>query len=241
MTGEYIRKDIREDQEGVNVIIDGQFIDVNTCDPIPGLYWDIWHCNATGVYGGVVGSGNGNEDDAANINSTFLRGLQPTDADGVAQFQTIFPGHYSGRATHIHVVAHQGGSILSNGTYAGGNITHVGQLFFDQDLITEVNLLEPYIQDTIAITLNADDRVVIEETEDSTSDPVVDYVLLGDTVSDGLFMWISIGVDSSANYTYSAASNYGAEGGVTVTSSFSGSTAPDNSTSTGNSTEPPSE
>lgn len=240
VTGEYIRSDVREAEEGFDVILDGQFIDINTCEPVPGLFWDLWHCNSTGVYGGVVSSGNGNEDDASNINSTFLRGLQPTDADGVAQFRTLFPGHYSGRATHIHVVAHQGGSVLSNGTYSGGNVTHIGQLFFDQDLITAVNALEPYLSNTIEITTNADDRVFAAETE-TDSDPVIDYVLLGDTVSDGIFAWISFGIDTSANYTYSAASNYGADGGVTVTSSQSGGAGGDgNGTAAGgNGTAPP--
>lgn len=76
----------------------------------------------------VIGSGNGNEDDTSNLNNTFLRGLQATDSDGVAQFTTIFPGHYAGRATHMHVVSHIGGTVLSNGTYTGGNVTHIGML-----------------------------------------------------------------------------------------------------------------
>ena len=33
----------------------------------------------------------------------FLRGRQITDASGKVTFTTIFPGWYSGRATHIHV------------------------------------------------------------------------------------------------------------------------------------------
>lgn len=237
VTGEYIRSDIRETQEGFDVVIDGQFINVDTCEPIPGLYWDLWHANSTGVYGGVIGSGNGNVDDASNINTTFLRGIQPTDGDGVAQFTTVFPGHYAGRATHFHVVAHLNSTVLSNGTLTAGSVAHIGQLFFDQDLITEVNALEPYVSNTIAITTNADDRVFAAETETS-SDPVVDYVLLGDTVADGLFAWISIGIDTSASYTYSAASNYGADGGTIVSSSAS--TTGGNSTGNGTTGSAPS-
>lgn len=41
--GEYVRKDLVEDQPGVPVTIDGQFLDVETCEPIEGLYWDIWY------------------------------------------------------------------------------------------------------------------------------------------------------------------------------------------------------
>lgn len=131
----------------------------------------------------------------------------------MATFQSIFPGHYAGRATHIHVVSHIGGTVLSNGTYVGGNVTHIGQLFFDQDLITEVNTYSPYSTNTIAITENDVDRVFAEETL-SDSDPVFDYVLLGDDVSDGLFAWVSIGVDTSEEYATSAAAAYGEDGGV---------------------------
>lgn len=54
------------------------------------------------MYSGVTASGNGNSADESNLDKTFLRGLQKTDSTGVAQIQTIFPGHYRGRANHIH-------------------------------------------------------------------------------------------------------------------------------------------
>ena len=38
----------------------------------------------------------------SNDNTTFLRGIVPTNASGISVFQTIFPGWYSGRATHVH-------------------------------------------------------------------------------------------------------------------------------------------
>ncbi|OMP85266.1 hypothetical protein BK809_0003936 [Diplodia seriata] len=212
--GELVREDIVDDEPGVPVSIEGQFIDINTCEPITDLYWDLWHCNSTGVYAGVVGSGNGNEDDTANLNRTFARGIAKTDSDGVASFKTIFPGHYSGRATHIHVVTHSGATELANGTLSGGNVTHIAQLFFDQDLISEINSnVSPYTENTIDIVENADDRVFMVETE-SESDPVFDYMLLGDSVEDGLFAWIAMGVDLSANYTWSAAAVYGENGGT---------------------------
>ena len=41
---------------------------------------------------------------SANFSNVhFLRGRQTTDADGLVKFTSIFPGWYSGRATHIHV------------------------------------------------------------------------------------------------------------------------------------------
>lgn len=47
MTGELIRTNIVEDQEGVPLYLDIQMIDTNTCDPVPDVYLDLWHCNAT--------------------------------------------------------------------------------------------------------------------------------------------------------------------------------------------------
>jgi protocatechuate 3,4-dioxygenase beta subunit len=96
--GELIRQDVTEDQQGVPLHLDIQIIDVNTCEPVPQVYLEMWHCNSTGVYSGVVSSGNGDSSDKANLNATFLRGIAQADASGVVQFDTLFPGHYIGRA-----------------------------------------------------------------------------------------------------------------------------------------------
>ena len=85
--GEYIRRNIIEEQAGVDIVLDYQVIDVDTCEPVPNVYLEIWHCNATGVYSGVVASGNGVSSDETNIDNTFLRGIQKTNTDGVAQFE----------------------------------------------------------------------------------------------------------------------------------------------------------
>lgn len=42
VSGEFVREDNIEDQEGVFLGIDTQVIDVETCDPVPGLYVEIW-------------------------------------------------------------------------------------------------------------------------------------------------------------------------------------------------------
>ena len=94
------------------MILDAQFIDVVTCEPIEDLWWDVWSCNSTGVYSGIVESGNGNGNDTSNANNTFLRGLGKSDKDRIVQIHTIFPGHYAGRANHIHMIAHINATVL---------------------------------------------------------------------------------------------------------------------------------
>lgn len=49
VSGELIREDIDEGQEGVPLTLDIQIIDINTCEPVPQAYLEIWHCNSTGV------------------------------------------------------------------------------------------------------------------------------------------------------------------------------------------------
>ena len=198
--GELVRSDITDGQAGVPVTIDAQFIDVETCEPLEGVWWDIWSCNATGVYSGVEDRGNGDVDDSSNLNTTFLRGIQRTDSEGVAQFQTIFPGHYTHRATHIHVVAHVGNvTQLPNNTIIGGTVPYIGQLYWDQDLIDEVEKAYPYNTNDLPRTPNARDWLFREEIEGTSSDPILNYVRLGEKIEDGIFAWISVAVNVSAS------------------------------------------
>ena len=55
--GELVRSDLRETQAGLDLYLDIQLIDVNTCQPLDKVHLDIWHCNATGIYSGVAGEG----------------------------------------------------------------------------------------------------------------------------------------------------------------------------------------
>ncbi|KAJ5663236.1 hypothetical protein N7507_003967 [Penicillium longicatenatum] len=224
VSGELIRESIAETQSGVPLYMDIQVLDTNTCEPLPNIYMDLWHCNATGVYSGIQASGNGNSNDAANLDATFLRGIQPSNSDGVVQFESIFPGHYTSRATHIHVLTHSSDdTVLANDTLSGlytAHSSHVGQLFFDQDLITEVEATSPYSTNTQDLTTNANDSILSEEAD--TIDPFMEYVLLGDDVSDGIFAWITVGIDSTESTDITPAAYYTEEGGVENDSSSSG-------------------
>ncbi|KAL3664194.1 hypothetical protein V7S43_010523 [Phytophthora oleae] len=219
--GEYIRSDMREDQPGVDMYIDIQVIDVSSCEPVTDMYVDFWHANATGVYSGVVADGNGDSSDTTNLDKTFLRGVTPTDDDGVAQMISIFPGHYVERATHLHFIGNYNGTVLSNGTYSGGSVAHVGQFFFDQNLITSVNEQDTYVTNTQEITLNEDDQWLIAAAENGY-DPIMEYALLGDSVADGLFVWISLAADMTAAQEVQEAATLTADGGVVSSDSVIG-------------------
>ncbi|KAH9480167.1 hypothetical protein JR316_0006765 [Psilocybe cubensis] len=210
--GELIRTNIRERQKGIPLYIDYQIVDVNTCKPVPNVHLDSWHTNATGVYAGVVARGNGNINDLSNINATFARGITKTDRHGVTFLETLFPGHYTGRTTHIHVLVTVNATVARNGTLIGGNVAHVGQVFFDQDLINKVEAYSPYTTNQQPLLLNKDDFIFAEEA--ASSDPVLNYVWLGSKPTDGILAWITIGIDTKASYNPSAAVFWTKNGGV---------------------------
>ncbi|KAM7189301.1 putative extracellular dioxygenase [Naviculisporaceae sp. PSN 640] len=197
VSGELLRTNLTDSQSGVPIHLDIQFISTSTCSPIPeseSLLIDIWHCNATGVYSGVSAPGQG------GIDTTHGRGVQQTDSDGVVQFDTLFPGHYAGRATHIHLMATSEVTLLPNNTFTGGKARHIGQLYFDQDLRDQVEEFSPYKENTQDLVSNLDDGLAPGQATEEY-DPFLNYVLLGNKLEDGLLMWITIGIDTEADYT----------------------------------------
>jgi hypothetical protein len=117
-----VRRNIKGGKTGVPLRLRLRVLDVATCRPIGGAAVDIWHCDALGVYSGVAGN-----------SGSFLRGVQRTDANGWAMFDTLYPGWYRGRAVHIHVKVH-----------VGGNETYTGQLYFEEGITEAVYAREPY-------------------------------------------------------------------------------------------------
>ncbi|KAK1593463.1 Intradiol ring-cleavage dioxygenase [Colletotrichum navitas] len=185
----------------------------------------------------VVASGNGDSSDESNINNPFLRGIQLTDEDGVAQFESIFPGHYTSRATHIHLLVHANATISANNTLGSVNTaSHVGRAFFDQELISAVEKFAPYNTNTQQFTTNADYGIFSEETATDGVDPLMEYTLLGDSITDGLFAWMAFGINTTLSSSVTPAAFYYAEGGVVNPNSAGGGGAggaPPNGTSPG--------
>jgi protocatechuate 3,4-dioxygenase beta subunit len=139
--GEKVRRNITEGKAGVPLTLRLEVVDASTCKPIKGAAVDIWHADAVGVYSGF-GSGARSR--------TFLRGIQRTDGNGIAVFKTIYPGWYPGRAVHIHLKVHVGGSVV-----------HTGQLFFPDTLTDRVYRRAPYKRRPGRTTRNANDSIFV--------------------------------------------------------------------------------
>jgi protocatechuate 3,4-dioxygenase beta subunit len=117
-----LRSDIREDRPGATLRLGIRVRSAGDCRPIQDAVVDIWHCDAVGTYSGVQGD-----------SGRFLRGTQPTNAEGIAEFTTVYPGWYQGRTVHIHAKVH-----LDNQTVL------TTQLFFDDEVSTKVYERQPY-------------------------------------------------------------------------------------------------
>jgi protocatechuate 3,4-dioxygenase beta subunit len=130
---EAVRRNITEGLPGVPLALRLTVVSASTCKPVSGAKVDIWHASALGIYSGVQGD-----------TGTFMRGVQPTNAHGVALFETVYPGWYTGRAVHIHVKVH-----------LGGNVVHTGQLFFPDTLTDRVYQRSPYSTRSARDTRNA--------------------------------------------------------------------------------------
>ena len=97
---------------------------------------------------------------------TFLRGIQFTNDDGVAIFETVFPGFYMGRTNHIHFKVREGGHVVvrtdgsrEDRTYIEGHTAHTGQVFFPEEFTAELMTHEPYSQHRIHRTTQAEDGI----------------------------------------------------------------------------------
>jgi hypothetical protein len=88
---------------------------------------------------------------------------------------------------------------------------HVGQMYFDQDLITYANKLKPYTENKQPFITNAEDPLLSGAA--NASDPIMEYTLLGKRVEDGLLAWLSIGVNTTFLHEIVPAVTYYESGG----------------------------
>jgi len=51
----------------------------------------------------------------------------------------IFPGYYTGRATHVHVRLHTEWETLKNGTFRSNRMIHTGQIFVPDNINAQID------------------------------------------------------------------------------------------------------
>ena len=137
VANEAVRRNITEGRPGTPLTLRTTVVDASTCKVVKNAAVDVWHCDALGVYSGVQGN-----------TGTFMRGIQRTNASGLAVFKTVYPGWYTGRAVHIHVKVH-----------IGGNVVHTGQLFFPDTLTDAAYKAAPYDTRGARDVRNANDSI----------------------------------------------------------------------------------
>lgn len=141
-----VRADITEDRTGIPLVLQMQVVNAD-CTPIEGARVDVWHCDAEGNYSGYANQGS--EATLDTTGQTFLRGTQMTEAGGLVQFQTIYPGWYRGRTTHIHYKV-----FLDEVTVL------TSQIFFPDALSQYLyDNIAPYTRESTRDTINASDGI----------------------------------------------------------------------------------
>ncbi|GAB3636306.1 hypothetical protein GCM10027422_18960 [Hymenobacter arcticus] len=143
----YVRADITDGKAGYALTATLTITNSTaSCAPLAGVLVDIWHCDAEGNYSEYGGSGM----QSTNYTAVhFLRGRQTTDAQGQVTFKSVFPGWYSGRATHIHVHVYS----------ATGTSLKVTQIAFPEGTGTAVAAVNGYAKGLSGYTSNASDNV----------------------------------------------------------------------------------
>src|SRR5215208_718352 len=137
--GEKLRRNITEGKPGTPLSLHLKVVNASTCKAIRGATVDIWHADAVGVYSGFG---------AGAASRTFMRGIQRTNAQGLAIFRTVYPGWYQGRTVHIHVKVH-----------LGGDVVHTGQLYFPDAVTDAVYRRAPYTSRPSRSTRNSSDAI----------------------------------------------------------------------------------
>ena len=99
--------------------------------PFEGAAVYLWQCDADGQYSMYS---EGVEDE------TYLRGIQAAGADGTVTFETIVPGCYSGRWTHMHFEVYPDAASATN----ADNAIATSQVAFPQDMLNAIYQLDTY-------------------------------------------------------------------------------------------------
>ncbi len=165
------RRDVTEGMRGAPMLVRMTLLESQTCRPCANLPVDIWSTSPMGLYSAVDNSIvlRGGED---TTGTTYMRGHQFTDGDGVVEFETLFPGWYEVTPPHLHFT-----------TQLPGERAYTWQFFIDDAFAEEVyTTVEPYAARgvhpvrTDSRTGYVRDALTVTPTGTATS-PIIDVVV----------------------------------------------------------------
>ncbi|SJL06056.1 uncharacterized protein ARMOST_09392 [Armillaria ostoyae] len=166
-----VRQDVTDGQVGIAFTLDITVMDVTTCKPFSNAMVELWSANAVGEYG------------------DFLRGAFTTASNGVAEFQTIFPGYTSDGANHMNIAVHQTSDISSP-------IIHTGELFFTDPWTNIIAMSTTYNQNTNTRIMDAQDPDYATANSNGNN-AIISVTSIQDDWPTGIIGTITVGVDPS--------------------------------------------
>lgn len=150
---QFDRRDITEGYPGHPLRLGFRVLD-DVCAPVPGAAVEVWHTDASGDYSAFIDDGDGKDEGPG---TTFFRGTQTADDDGIVEFTTIYPGWYRGRTVHIHLRVHvDAETVLTS------------QVYFDDGYTAEIFTTGEYATFGPADTSNATDGLAGDPQGDGT-------------------------------------------------------------------------
>ncbi len=173
------RSNVTDGQTGVRLVIEFSVVNTNkSCAAVPGARVDIWHCNKDGYYSGY-GNQPGLLGNQSYVGQTWLRGYQLADNDGKANFETIYPGWYQGRATHIHIEV-----------FVNNVLKKTTQITFPETISDAVHTSALYVSNGVNPIRNARDNIF----GNSATDLANETVALSGSIAEGYSGSFTIGI-----------------------------------------------
>ncbi len=167
----FFRRDVTEGRSGLSLALTLTIVNTaSACSAVANANVEIWQCDASGNYSEYAQPGYD------GTGQTFLRGLQTTDASGKVTFQTVYPGWYAGRTTHIHVEV-----------FVNGASVKTTQVAFPEDITAQVYASGVYAAKGQNPTRNTSDNVF----SDGTS---TEMATLSGSVASGYSATLTIGI-----------------------------------------------
>lgn len=187
-----LRADITEGRPGLPLQLGIEIVKMPDCAPVEGVTVEIWHCDAAGYYSGYSAAtvrapfdtlvsviANAEDGHIPPVDDDmFMRGGQTTDAGGMVRFETVFPGWYDPRLTHIHVKVSK-----DDTTYV------TTQLYFTDDMVRDIYANHPDYAPHGACPYNLENDSVLRELENQTA-----VVLMADRSDTGITATARFGI-----------------------------------------------